>query len=226
MSSSNSHVGYKQCTRLRPILLSRYRWILITSIRLCVNGLLLVWQCFFFFLFVYLQKYVDQPEDQIQIHLSSTAIDHGSLPEHWPLARILAPPTTDDSNAPVGSNVPTPSVAAGSTLTHWWLASLRIHICLNEDMQDAPNSPPPAATSTATRSIRRPKKKNRQSLPAPPASSTPSKKRKSKSRKAASQRSHSSVPVHRPQNQLPKLIGNTYVKVENINITSMLVMFH
>lgn len=49
MSSSNSHVGYKQCTRLRPILLSRYRWILITSIRLCVNGLLLVWQCFFFF---------------------------------------------------------------------------------------------------------------------------------------------------------------------------------
>ena len=88
-----------------------------------------------------------------------------------------------------------------------------------------PTDRPPAAASTVTGSLRRPRKKYSRYLTAPAASSAPSKKRKSKSRKSTSQRSQSSISVQKPQHQLPRVIGNTYVKVENINITNMLVMF-
>ena len=61
---------------------------------------------------MYLQRYIEQPEQPTQIHLSSIAVDNASLPQHWPLARILAPPIEDDSIDPVQIDGPIPPVPA------------------------------------------------------------------------------------------------------------------
>jgi hypothetical protein len=145
------------------------------------------------------------PDHNTPIHLSSCAIEDGSVPCHWPLASILAP--VDDEEDGFETYKP----LDGATSAEEQNGSLR---------QVAPES--------VSNESRRPSRQSQKYLEAVLQPAAPVKKRKNRSRGSArsttskiTQQSDSIIQPTAPRHVV--VVGNTYVKFEKIDLNNLLV---
>lgn len=158
------------------------------------------------------------------IHLSSNLIEITTIPENWPLASALEVGGSPKSGLSTGSNLRlrerTPDDnAAGEELENQ--ATPPTNILPNHDIEDE---------HRFGRGLRN--RSSKRSASSSHHSTLPNNDRRKKARKSAPKSKALSIPVGLDRRkkssslqQLPFIVGNTYLQIEDIDINELMVTF-